>query len=271
MDYCIPKAVLPQRHNLPWLSKEIIQLIKKRDHHFKKAQHGSAADRAKFRELRNQVVAKLRSGKRSFFADLESSNVNQFWKKIRLLNRKESSIPTLSTGDITASTNPEKAELLNEYFSSNFNSAVPALDYCSIPTALPDDCPDEILCTEEDVFALLSTLDCSKASGTDDISARMLKMTAFSIAAPIAQIFNTSISLGDLPHEWKTARVIPIPKGAASSDPSKYRPISLLSVLSKLSLEAFYLITLIGSLLSAICNGVSLAASLLLELYLECH
>ena len=24
--------------------------------------------------------------------------------------------------------------------------------------ALPDDCPDEILCTEEDVFALLSTL-----------------------------------------------------------------------------------------------------------------
>ena len=89
MDYCIPKAVLPQRHNLPWLSKEIIQLIKKRDHHFKKAQHGSAADRAKFRELRNEVVAKLRSGKRSFFADLESSNVNQFWKKIRLLNRKE--------------------------------------------------------------------------------------------------------------------------------------------------------------------------------------
>ena len=66
----------------------------------------------------------------------------------------------------------------------------------------------------------------------------MLKMTAFSIAAPIAQIFNTSISLGDLPHEWKTARVIPIPKGAASSDPSKYRPISLLSVLSKL-LETF--------------------------------
>ena len=42
---------------------------------------------------------------------------------------------------------------------------VPALDYSSIPTALPDDCPDEILCTEEDVFALLSTLDCSKASG----------------------------------------------------------------------------------------------------------
>ena len=189
------EAVLPQRHNLPWLSKEIIQLIKKRDHHFKKAQHGSAADRAKFRELRNEVVAKLRSGKRSFFADLESSNVNQFWKKIRLLNRKESSIPTLSTGDITASTNPEKAELLNEYFSSNFNSAVPALDYSSIPTALPDDFPDEILCTEEDVFALLSTLDCSKASGADDISARMLKMTAFSIAAPIFYLLHKFLTL----------------------------------------------------------------------------
>ena len=27
MDSCIPKAILPTRHNLPWLNKEIVQLI----------------------------------------------------------------------------------------------------------------------------------------------------------------------------------------------------------------------------------------------------
>ena len=102
---CIPSAVLPDRHNLPWLTKEIIQLIRKRDRYFKKARQGSVADRAKFSELRTRVVAKLRAEKQSFFADLESAGVNEFWKKIRLLNHKESSIPTLFCGDITASTN----------------------------------------------------------------------------------------------------------------------------------------------------------------------
>ena len=81
MECCIPKAVLPCRHNLPWLTKEVIQLIKKRDHYFKKALYGTVADRAKFRELRNKVVVNLRAEKWSFFADLETSSVNQFWKK----------------------------------------------------------------------------------------------------------------------------------------------------------------------------------------------
>ena len=31
MESCIPKAVLPMRHNLPWLNKEIVQLIRKRN------------------------------------------------------------------------------------------------------------------------------------------------------------------------------------------------------------------------------------------------
>jgi len=29
MEKCIPRAVLPNRKNLPWLNKEIIQLIRK--------------------------------------------------------------------------------------------------------------------------------------------------------------------------------------------------------------------------------------------------
>ena len=234
MEQCIPSAVLPDRHNLPWLTKEIIQLIRKRDRYFKRARQGSVADRAKFRELRNRVVAKLRAEKKSFFADLESAGVNEFWKKIRLLNHKENSIPTLFCGDITASTNLDKAELLNDCFIKNFNLAVPVLDQSDIPSALSGDCPNELLCSEEEVFMLLSTLDCNKASGADDISAMMLKMTAVSISAVVTQLFNISISLGELPHDWKMARVAPIPKGVVSSDPAKFRPISLLSVLSKL-------------------------------------
>ena len=108
-----------------------------------------------------------------------------------MLKCQESSIPTSLCDDITTSTHLDKAELLNSCFIKNFNLAVPVLDKSDIPTVLPSGCPEEILCTEEEVFVLLSTLNCSKASGADDISAKMLKMTAISISAAVAQIFNT--------------------------------------------------------------------------------
>ena len=76
---------------------------------------------------------------------------------------------------------------------------------------------------------LLSTLDCSKANGHDNISARMLKATALSITSAVTKLFNISIRLGEIPNEWKMARVSPIPRGTFSPDPAKYRPISLLS------------------------------------------
>ena len=52
-------VLLPYRHNLPWLTKEITQLIRKRDLYFKRTSHGTVTDSAKFRELRNRVFAKL--------------------------------------------------------------------------------------------------------------------------------------------------------------------------------------------------------------------
>ena len=143
---------------------------------------------------------------------------------------------------------------------------MPVLDQSDIPTVLPSGCP------EEEVFVLLNTLNYSKASGADDISAKMLKMTTISISAAIAQISNTSIRLGELPDEWKLARITPIPKDAVSSEPAKFQPISLLSVLSKFLethikhiSKTFCLTILIIVLLSVICSGGSRAANQLLE------
>ena len=42
-----------------------------------------------------------------------------------------------------------------------------------------------------------------------------------------------SIASGKLPTDWKSSLVVPIPKKGDLSDPSNYRPISLLPVLSK--------------------------------------
>ena len=42
------------------------------------------------------------------------------------------------------------------------------------------------------------------------------------------------MSTGKFPTRWKTAKVTPLFKGGALSDPSNYRPISVLPVLSKI-------------------------------------
>ena len=57
------------------------------------------------------------------------------------------------------------------------------------------------LCTEDEVFHLLSSVDPTKAAGPDRLSARMLKHTATSITSAITTLFNMSITSGKIPCE----------------------------------------------------------------------
>ena len=90
-----------------------------------------------------------------------------------------------------------------------------------------------ICCTVKYVEHQLQKLDTSKANGPDGISAKMLKETARSIAPSVTKLFNLSLRTGCFPTDWKTSHVVPIPKSDQHSSPSNYRPISLLSILSK--------------------------------------
>ena len=61
------------------------------------------------------------------------------------------------------------------------------------------------------------------------------KIACYSIAVSITHIINNlSISTNVYPDKWEIARISPIFKSGDSSDVTNYRPISILSVLSKL-------------------------------------
>ena len=62
----------------------------------------------------------------------------------------------------------------------------------------------------------------------------MLKGTIFSIVPSLTKLFNLSIQNCTFPELWKHARIVPIPKKGDLSLPENYRPISILSLLSKL-------------------------------------
>ena len=84
------------------------------------------------------------------------------------------------------------------------------------------------------VLKLLKNLPINKATGLDKIPCRLVNLAAPLIAESLCCIFNTSISSNIFPSDWKIAKIIPIHKGNAKDDLNNYRPISILSPISKI-------------------------------------
>lgn len=86
---------------------------------------------------------------------------------------------------------------------------------------------------KEKVLKYLSNVDVSKATGTDNIGPRLLKLAAPYIADDITFICNHSINNSTFPTKWKEAKVSPLYKNGPHDDINNYRPISILPILSK--------------------------------------
>ena len=83
------------------------------------------------------------------------------------------------------------------------------------------------------IIKQLKNLNQNKATGPDELPARVLKETAEQIAPIITHIFQQSYNTGKLPNDWLQALVTPIHKKSLKSDPANYRPISLTCILCK--------------------------------------
>ena len=81
---------------------------------------------------------------------------------------------------------------------------------------------------------MLHALKTKISTGPDGISSHMLKNTAFSISTSLCKLFSLSLSTGYFPTEWKCSSITPVYKSGDESLASNYRPISLLSIPSKI-------------------------------------
>ena len=86
-----------------------------------------------------------------------------------------------------------------------------------------------------DVVKELTSLRNDTSTGSDEIPTKFIKPISDVIASPFTDTINTVIETSIFPHQWKTARVVPIPKVNYPSDTTDYRPISILPALSKIA------------------------------------
>ena len=99
---------------------------------------------------------------------------------------------------------------------------------------VPSPCLNSTLKISE-LNSAVRNLKPKKAPGPEGVSNDMLKHLGWIARKSLLEIFNRSWNKGLVPEVWKTAHIVPVlKKGKDKTNPSSYRPISLLSCVGKL-------------------------------------
>ena len=231
----VKSSILP-----PWLDHEVQHNIKLRDSIDK------ANDWASYKHQRNYTTNLIKRKKREHVKHLVSSSKDKqtklLWQTLR--NTAQSSVtPNLSHGQDSSpiqTCDLNTANQMNKHFACIIESlgvsdppllnTSPASTIPIIPSTLssiPHISPPEVL-------LLFNKIQITKATGIDNLSVKILQLAMPFIINQLTDILNRSISEGVFPTQWKTSIVTPLHKGGDPNNPSNYRPISVLPILSKI-------------------------------------
>ena len=237
---------------VPWITSAIKQLIITRDRLKRKAIITNLEiDWLNYKTSRNKVNIQLRNAKKNYYSTKISDqkcNPKEAWKTINDIlgrQRKPTVVNELKLGENSLTNTKDIAEVFNDYFSNigpDLASKIdtPNLNFQTYIEKAKSEFSAFQPITVSNVYHLLHGLSSNKATGVDKISSKIIEIAAPAISDSLTYIFNQAITLSLFPHEWKTARVIPLYKNGQRNLPGNYRPISVLPVISKIMERILY-------------------------------
>jgi len=241
----IPSKMSKSKVGYPWIDLEIKRLIRKREKLFHKARKSKDPSTQKhYKNFRAMVQKKIRDAYWKHVSNIftlsdddadiqkDVSKPKKFWSFVKSLKRDSSGIATLRENGFLRSDSKEKANILNRQFQSVFTKEADT-DPPSKGQS-PHNSMQDFTIDKHGVKKLLDKLNVNKATGPDNISARVLKECSEEISAILEVIFNKSLEQSSVPDDWKQANVVPIFKKGEKYNPANYRPVSLTCICSKL-------------------------------------
>ena len=236
------------------MTLKIIQAINTRNRlHRRFTKKKTSENSETYRKQRNLVTSLKRSSLKSYCINVStnSEHPGEFWKKFHCLlpskDRGNSHVQLIKDGRLITDS-ADIANLLDYYF---FN-AVPR-PASHMPNLQPEEFkthPSVVSIGQklerqtsfsftpvQDSYIkrILSTIKINKATGADGISPRLLKLAGPRIFSSLTKLINQCIVSGSWPTDWKTSIVSPIYKKGSETLKSNYRPVSVLSAVSKVA------------------------------------
>ena len=231
----VPSKYTSTRFSQPWCNRKIRRLSRRKKRAHRAAKRSQKADDwHRFRTIQQDNRKACKDSYNKYISNMisEDGTNKKLYSFVKSKKSDGTGISPLRDGGTLHSSPKEKAEILNNQFSSVFttedSNKIPDLGespYISAP---------EITVTEKGVRKLLDGLNPNKASGPDQISSRFLKSMSAAVAPALTIIFQASIDQGKVPDDWKLAFVTPLFKKGDRAKASNYRPVSLTSVCCKL-------------------------------------
>jgi hypothetical protein len=219
------KDILPK----PWFNNDIADSIQQRDNCEKNDPN--------FNALRNKVTSLKRKAIKDYFRKLASDKTNS-----KSVWRGMDSISNNSAGKRASPVTDIDPISLNKHFTSITNQII-NIDKSATNNlnALKDFCKKKEIhhqlaitpMTKYEVYDYLISLKQNNTQGLDNIDGKILRITAPLISETLTHIYNSCIESNYFPEALKEANIIPLFKAGDKTNPSNYRPISILSLLSK--------------------------------------
>ena len=255
LDLFVPKKKVPSKKSPVWFNSSIRHHLNRVHTLRRKVKSVHSDNNCKKLVAEEQLLKDLMQKSRDEYEynlvhSYAKNKDNKIYKYVNSLLKRSSLPSTMYLGDLSASSDSEKAALFNGFFESVYHkqSDLTSFDNVHIDTT---NTLSEINITYHDVYSALVDLDPNKAMGIDAIGPKILKYCVLALYIPIHHLFNLCLSHTCIPAEWKVHRIVPIFKSGDRSHISNYRPISLLCTISKVLETIIYdkvIIFLYGSI-----------------------
>ena len=233
----VPIKCIKKNGKPAWITPDIDRLDRKKSRLYKKMKETqNASDIENYHKVRKEYKKKIRASKRKLEVKISKSRGNSgrkmFTNYVKNKLSDKNGIGPLLDGDKMVSDDQEMAQLLNKYFCETFtedNGTVPEIKRPQTEATLSD-----MEITVKMVKDKIEALKSRKAPGPDQITTDILKILKDEVCIPIWMIFQRSLNSGDVPKQWRIAKVIALFKKGAKGKPGNYRGVSLTCEVGKM-------------------------------------